>query len=202
MRGNLERAAHIAAPGLRRWHCALAGRRTGAPESRRHDGFARQFSERPCQFGCLVVTPVPKPRWVQRNGHDDICFLQQVASGAVEPARKAGYEVQPVGMLESQNRTAAVFVVAHHSSGPIEGRRVGKTGGAVRVAARIEFERQTAAETGRSVEKLDILPARGAKAARLRHLSTATDTQRRIEKIERAAPGTPQTAFQSAAHRG
>ena len=72
----------------------------------------------------------------------------------------------------------------------------------MRITARIEFEGQTAAETGRSVEKLDILPASGTEAARLRHLSTATDAQRRIEKIERAAPGTPQTAFQSAAHRG
>jgi len=202
MRGNLERAAHIAAPGLRRWHCALAGRRTGTPESRGHDGFARQLPERPCEFGCLVVAPVPKPRCVQRHGHDHIRVVQQITASAVQPARKSRYEIQPVGMLQGQDGTTAVFVIAHHGTGPIEGRRIGKTGGAMRVAARIEFERQTAAETGGSVEKLDILPASGTEAARLRHLSTATDAQRRIEKIERAAPGTPQTAFQSAAHRG
>jgi len=202
MGGNLECAAHIAAPGLRRRHRALAGRRAGALEGRRRDGFAREPSQRPCEFCRLVVTPMPQPRCVQRYGDNHVRFLQQRTARPVQPARKAGHEVQPIGMFQGQDGTTALLVIAHHRPGTVEGRRIGETGRTVRVTARIEFKRQPAAETGRSVEKLNILPASGAKAARLGHLRAATDAQRRIEKVERTTPGTPQTAFQNAAHRG
>ena len=58
---NLECAAHVAPPGLRRGHLALARRRTDALQGRRRHRFARQPSQRSREFSSLVVAPPPEP---------------------------------------------------------------------------------------------------------------------------------------------
>ena len=125
---------------------------------------------------------------MQRHRHDHIGFVQQTRARAVQPAREAGHEIEPVGMLERQDRTAAVFVIAHDGAGAVEGRRIGEAGRAKRVAARIEFEGQSAAgAAGPSRKSMSCQQA----AQRLPGSATcvaAADAERREEKIERAAP--------------
>mgnify|MGYP001545225071 CR=1 FL=1 len=138
---------------------------------------------------------------MQWHGHDDVAFIQQRAAGTVEPAREAGDKIEPVGMLERQDGAAALLVVAHDGTRPVEGWRISETGRTERVASGIKLERQPAALASGPIEEVDVLPARRTQAARLRDLSTATDAERGIQEVEDLASGLPQPTFYDGAHK-
>jgi len=60
---------------------------------------------------------------MQGNGDDDVGVRQQIPAPAAQPASEGGRQIQPVGMLQGQNRAPALFVVAHNSPGLVEGGR-------------------------------------------------------------------------------
>lgn len=166
--------------------------------ARRSQGLA--VSRASAEFRRLVVAPPPQPVGMQRHRQDDVGFGQQGAPAAIQPAREAGCEIEPVAVLERQDRTAAGLVVAHHGARLVIGRRFRLAGGAQRRAARIEFEDEAAALAHRAVEKADRLPAARAQRARLGDGRTAADAQRREDEIERGARGALQSALQPPTH--
>ncbi len=137
---------------------------------------------------------------MKRHGDDEIGVIQQRASRAVEPAREARHQVEPVGMFERQDRAAAGVVVAHHRAGAVEGGRIGVAGAAAGSRAGIEIEGQAATGAARPVQEGDRLPARGAQAARLGDLRAAADAERRKDEIEHATPRASEPALQRPFH--
>ena len=81
---------------------------------------------------------------MQRYGNDYIGFIKKVAAGAVEPADEARNQIEPVGMLERQDGTAALIVLTHDRARPVERRRIGEAGCAERFAARVQKVERTA----------------------------------------------------------
>ncbi len=56
---------------------------------------------------------------MQRNRDEDVRLVEQGAAAAVEPAGEGRREVEPVAMLEGEDRAAARFVVAHDGAGAV-----------------------------------------------------------------------------------
>lgn len=88
---------------------------------------------------------------MQRDRHDYVCVIQKTAAGAIQPAGEPRNQVEPVCVLECQNGTAAIVVIAHDSTGPVEGWRVSETGRTGRADAGIEVKRQSATLAGRAI---------------------------------------------------
>jgi hypothetical protein len=117
---------------------------------------------------------------MQRHWDDYICFIQQAAASAIEPARETRGEVEPVGMFEREDRTAALVVIAHDGLRSVEGRWVDQTGRTKRLAARIEVEWQSATLAGRSIKEVDVLPAGSAQTSWFADLRATAYAKRRI----------------------
>lgn len=137
---------------------------------------------------------------MQRHRNDDIGFIEKRPPSTIEPARESRREIEPVGMLERQDRASALFIVAHDRTRPVEGWRIGETGRAKRIAARVQIERQATALASRPIQEVDVLPACGAEISGLAHLRAATDTEWRVKKIEHLAPDWSNTAFRYGPH--
>ena len=138
---------------------------------------------------------------MQWHRHDRLGLVEQAAAAARQPAGEGRREVEPVAMLEREDRALAGVVVAHHRARLVVGRRLGVAGAAQRVRAGIEFERRAAAGADRSVEELDLLPAIAAERPRLGHRPAAADAGGRIDEIERGTCRALQALLQSPAHR-
>lgn len=137
---------------------------------------------------------------MKRHRKNYVRFIQQGAAAAFEPAHEARREIEPVAMLEGQDRPTAVLVIAHDGTRPVKGRWPRMAAGTEGLAAGIELERKTAAGAHRAVEKLDLVPAGGAERTRLGNLCAAGDAERRKQQIERRPASASETALQSPAH--
>ena len=137
---------------------------------------------------------------MQRHRNDEIGFVQQNTAAATQPAPEAGSQIQAVAVLQREDRTAAVLVIAHDGARPVECWRPRMATGTERRAAGIELERQAATVTHGAIEEADLLPAIRAKGARLGNLAAAGNAERRKQEIECRPPGAPQPALQSPAH--
>ena len=137
---------------------------------------------------------------MQGHGNNDVGFVDQGSPCAIQPAGKAWYEIEAVAVLKRQDRSSALFVIAHHRASPIERRWIGDTRRAECIATRIKIERQPAALAGWSVEKIDVSPTRRAKAARLGDVRPAPDAKSRIHDIEHVSPDLLPAAFPDSPH--
>ena len=77
-----------------------------------------------------TLTPPPETAAMERHRHNHVAAGKQFPPGALQPLAKSGHQIQPVGMLQSQDRGAADIVITQDGAGLVEGRRMGKTGGA------------------------------------------------------------------------
>ena len=118
---------------------------------------------------------------MQRHWGDQVALLQNHASATAEPACETGNQIQPVGMFQRQNRTAAFLVISKYCAGGVERRRLCQAGGAQTLHRHCKG--QAAADTARPIQKTDPAPALGAKSG-LRDLRAAADTVRRKQQIQ------------------
>ena len=125
---------------------------------------------------------------MQRHRHDHIAFGDQLCAGARQPARETGYQLQPVGMLERQDRATAVVVIGQYGAGLVESRRLGQAGGAEIFAFQRHRKWQAAAVAAGTVQKGKTAPADGAKAG-IRGRCAATNAQRRKQQIQHGFGG-------------
>jgi hypothetical protein len=104
------------------------------------DRLSRSPAQGAGQFRRLVVAPAPKPRAVQRHGHDQLAVFDQALARPRQPLRKTRHQLQPVGMLERQDGAPARFVIGDDGAGAVEGWRLGHASGAARARAGIDAE--------------------------------------------------------------
>ena len=122
---------------------------------------------------------------MQRHRYDQIAAVDQAAPGPLQPQGEARHQIQPVGMLERQDRSAAGFVIAQDGARRVESRRVRQTGGAKRIVQR-HIERNAATGAEWTIQELDGAPALGAKTAAGPRLA-AGDAEGWKQQVKKAA---------------
>src|SRR5690349_2123446 len=121
---------------------------------------------------------------MQRNRQDEIALGQQTASASFKPAREGWRKIESVGMLQSQNRTPALRVIAHDGARLVESRGPCQARCAERDASRVQLEGKPATVAHRSIEKLNLLPALRTQAAGIPHQRPTSHAKRRKKKID------------------
>src|SRR3569832_2281846 len=96
-------------------------------------------------------------------------------------------QVEPVAMLERENRPTRMLVIAHDGPRLVEMGSPGMAGGAQCFRTGIDLERQAATIAHRPVEELDLLPADATERAGLGTLRTAGNAHRRKHEDESGA---------------
>lgn len=137
---------------------------------------------------------------MQRNRKDYVGLGEQFTTDTIEPAPEGRHEIQSVRMLERQNRSAALFVVAHYGASLVESGRLCVARRATDRTAWIEIKRQAATVAYRPVDEPDLLPTIAAQCTRVGYWRSARDAKRWEKKVQNPAPRPPQHVFPRYAH--
>ncbi len=141
------------------------------------------------QQGRLVIPTPEQPPPVQGHGHQSVSPVDHVAISPRHPFAHCRGQLQPIGMLETQNDLPGPFIIFHQRTRLIKQGRAGNTGPAQGTGIHRHIKRIAAAMTTGLSQKIYGRPAGSTKLAILRNRIAAPQAPGRKKQIQHRPPG-------------
>ena len=125
---------------------------------------------------------------MQRDGQDQIGTGDQFGAGTGQPASECGRGMGAVAMFETENQITSDTAINHDRAGPVVNRRPADTGAAQGGFALVQFEGVAATMAMGPREKINVMPAWRADAARHANDDIAGEALGRQNSVQGGAP--------------
>lgn len=133
----------------------------------------------------LVEAPREQPQRMQRHRKDKIGIIEKLRAGARHPAAENRSALEPVAIFEPRDQWPGQVVIGQRRAGSVIAGPAAEAGRAERVRTEIEGEGKAASRAMRGRQKMQPLPAFGAKCALAIDPRLAGEAGGRQEEVER-----------------